>query len=363
MDRRCARGSVVTLRLDGEVAVGEFVVELDLHVERGETVAIVGPNGAGKTTVLRAIAGLTPLITGRLTLDDDEWDVPDRDVFVAAERRRVGYVFQRAHLFDHLSVCDNVAFGLRAKGVDRGSARERAAAMLDRLDARDLVDRRPSQLSGGQAQRVALARALVIEPAVLLLDEPMAALDASARGAVRRDLHRWIGGLDGHRIVVTHDPVDAHALADRVVVLEAGSVTQVGTMAELAAAPRSAYAADLLGTNMRPGVLQAHDLTLPGGTTLRVGAHELADGAALATIRPAAIALHRDHPEGSPRNVWQTTVTAIDQVDDRVRVQLDEPLDLVVEVTAAGLAALDVGVGDAVWASVKASEIGVVADG
>jgi molybdate transport system ATP-binding protein len=238
--------------------------------------------------------------------------------------------------------------------------------MLERLGMGQFAHRRPPTLSGGQAQRVALARALVNRPAVVLLDEPLAALDASARGAVRHELRGWLSDpdvADAARVLVTHDPVDAHALADRVVVLERGHVVQRGTLAELAAAPRSSYVADLMGTNLLRGELRGGTFLVGGIGELAVGAHDVADGDSFAAIRPAAIALHRNRPEGSPRNVWATTVTGIDRSIDRVRVRTGPPFVLVVEVTDAGLAALDVDVGDAVWASVKASEISVVADG
>ena len=352
----------MTLRLDGTIALGDFSVAIDLVVERGETVALVGPNGAGKSTVLRAIAGLTALTSGRLTHDGMPWDDPSAGTLVRPQHRAAGLMFQQYRLFEHLDARENVAFGLRATGSDRASAHRIADEMLARLGVAMVAGRRPSALSGGQAQRVALARALVTEPAVLLLDEPLAALDVSARGAVRRDLRAAIGAIDACRIVVTHDPVDAHTLADRVVVLEHGGVTQAGTVAELAAAPRSPYVADLMGPNLIRGVLADGTLTSDSGAELSVGAHEAVDGPAVATIRPAAIALHRDRPEGSPRNVWTSTVVGVDISSGRVRVRLGEPLDFVVEVTAAGFAALGVEPGDAIWASVKASEVAVVAD-
>ena len=352
----------MTLRVAGALRVGELLVEIDLTVERGHTVALVGPNGAGKSSVVRTICGLHALESGRIEVDGATWDAPADDVFVAAEVRRVGVVFQDYRLFDHLSVRENVAFGLRATGTSRRAARAIAERMLERFGIDGAADRRPAELSGGQAQRVALARALAIDPQVLLLDEPMAALDVSARGAVRRDLAAWISDVDGYRLLVTHDPVDAHALADHVVVLEHGRITQEGTMADLAAAPRSDYVAELIGTNLLRGRLEGDHLEVDGGATWFVGAHHVGDGPVIATIRPAAVALHRSRPEGSPRNVWQSTVAGVDTADGRVRVRLDAPHPMVVEVTAAGFAALETGPGHPVWASVKASEITLVAD-
>lgn len=352
----------MSLSLAGTIDVGGSTIDIEVEVERGETLALVGPNGAGKSTVLRAIAGLTGLASGTLTHDGTVWDDPSAGVLIRPQERRVGIVFQQYRLFEHLDALDNVAFGLRAAGVERGNARRSAADALDRLGVATVSGQRPSTLSGGQAQRVALARVLVTEPSVLLLDEPLAALDVSARGAVRRDLQQVIGGVDAVRIIVTHDPVDAHALADRVVVLESGRVTQVGTVAELAAAPRSSYVADLMGTNLVRGRLDRGTLVVVGGASFEIGAHDVADGPIIATIRPASVALHRSRPEGSPRNVWHTTVDGVDVSDGRVRVRLGSPFEFVVEVTAAGYESLEVGPGDRVWASVKASEISVVAD-
>ncbi len=352
----------MTLEIAGALRVGDLRVEVDIEVARGQTVALVGPNGAGKTSLVQAVAGLHALESGRIEIDGIVWDAPADDVFVPPEQRRVGVVFQDYRLFGHLSARENVAFGLRATGTARRTARAAAERTLDRLGVGAVADDRPGALSGGQAQRVALARALTIEPRVLMLDEPMAALDVSARGAVRRDLREWIASVDGYRMLVTHDPVDAHALADRVVVLERGRITQVGTMAELAAAPRSDYVADLMGTNLVRGRLDGDHLDVDGGGMLFVGAHHVGDGPVIATIRPAAVALHRGRPEGSPRNVWETTVVGVDVADGRVRVRLGGPYPLVVEVTGAGFAALDAQPGSSVWASVKASEIALVVD-
>ncbi len=357
----------MTLRIDAEIEIADFRVEVDLDVEPGESVALVGPNGAGKSTIVRAIAGLQPISSGRISFGGHVWDDPRAARFVHPRRRRVGAVFQQYLLFDHMTALENVAFGLRAEGTDRHDARRRALDLLGRLGIGDVASQRPASLSGGQAQRVALARALAIEPQVMLLDEPLAALDASARGAVRHDLQRWMHGTNDSigsacRLVVTHDPVDAHALADRVVVLERGRITQRGTMAELAAAPRSSYVADLMGTNLLHGILRGSTFAVDAGGALTVGAHEAPDGEAIAAVRPSAISLHPTRPDGSPRNVWPTTIVGVDRSADRVRVRLGLPLPLVVEVTAAGLDALHAAPGDEVWASVKASEVTVVAD-
>ncbi len=347
----------MSLRLDIGVDLGDFSLTAAFTVERGETVALVGSNGAGKSTVLRAIAGLQPIDRGQIVFDGTVWDDPSTATFVAPEHRRVGVVFQQYLLFDHLTALDNVAFGLRARGVSAAEARRRSRVLLTDLGVVFVAPQKPETLSGGQAQRVALARALAIDPEVLLLDEPLAALDVEARAAVRRDLKVRLDQTDAARIVVTHDPVDAYALADRVIVLERGCVTQSGTMFDLASAPRTSYVAELLGTNLIRGVLRGDLLVTAAGTELVVGAHDLADGEVLAAVRPQAISLHRERPDGSPRNVWQAEILNIDRGSDRVRVRLGSPFALVAEVTPSGLAVLERGVGDQVWVSVKASEV------
>jgi molybdate transport system ATP-binding protein len=340
----------ITLRL------GALDLRVALRVAAGETVALLGPNGAGKTTVLRCLAGLRPIDAGSIRIAGTVVDDPAAGVFVPADRRRVGVVFQDYLLFAHLDALDNVAFGLRARGTGRGEARRQARAWLERLGLRDHLHDRPRTLSGGQAQRVALARALVTDPDLLLLDEPLAALDAATRTSVRRDLRRHLDDHPGARLLITHDPVDAHVLADRVVVIEAGRIVQTGTTAEITARPRSAYVAQLVGVNLVPGTLSATTLDA-GDVRLSVGVDRAPDGAVLATIAPTAVALHRAPPAGSTRNRWATTVDTIDHHHERVRVTLAGPLRITAEITAGALAELDLRPGDAIWASVKATEI------
>ena len=335
--------------------LGSLDLAIDIEAKAGEVVAILGPNGAGKTTLLRCLAGLQPIDEGRISLGDVILDEPATDTFVAAEHRPVSVVFQDYLLFAHLSALDNVAFGLRARRVPRNKAREQASEWLERLGLTDHAQHRPATLSGGQQQRVALARALATNPKLLLLDEPLAALDAATRTTVRRDLRDHLARFDGVRILITHDPLDAYALADRVVIVESGAVTQTGTLAGIAAHPRSRYVAQLVGTNLLAGTIVGTTFTTAQGATLVVDGE--ADGAAYAAIAPSAIALYRTPPDGSPRNVWSTTIADIDRTFDRVRVSLGDPLPLTAELTTAGLAALDRHPGEAIWASVKATEI------
>lgn len=349
------------MRLDAHLRVqrGGFDLDAALTAAAGEVVAVVGPNGAGKTTILRAIAGDLPLDAGRLVLGDRVLDDPAARTWVPPEQRRIGTVHQDLLLFPHLRAVDDVAFGLRCQGVPRREARRAAVDWLERFDVGHRADARPSGLSGGQAQRVALARALAIEPDLLLLDEPLAALDAGTRPQTRRDLRRWLAAYEGPTLLVTHDPVDALLLADRVVVLEDGRVSQAGTLHEVTARPRTRYVAELMGTNLLRGRAEGTSVTLAGGAALHVG--EPAAGEVFATVAPTAVSLHREAPEGSARNRWPMTVREVDAAGSRVRVALDGPVPLVAEVTPAAVADLELRPGSPCWASVKATEISVYA--
>jgi molybdate transport system ATP-binding protein len=332
-----------------------FELDIDLVAEPGEVVALLGPNGAGKTTAFHCLAGLLALDAGRIDLDDQCLDDPDADVFVVPERRPVAVVFQDYLLFPNLTALENVAFGLRARGMPKNEARTRAHAWLERVGLTEHARQRPRSLSGGQAQRVALARALATEPRLLLLDEPLAALDAATRGDVRRDLRRHLSTFDGVRLLVTHDPVDAYALADRVIILEAGRVAQAGTLADVTARPRSRYIAELVGVNLITGTAALGTFTTVTGG--RIVPADPISGPAFAVIQPHAVALYTSPPDGSPRNVWAATVIDIDRQADRVRVRLDGSVPLVAEITPAALEALILRPGDKIWASVKATEI------
>jgi molybdate transport system ATP-binding protein len=345
------------LHADIQVELGDFHLDVSLDVDDGEVVALLGPNGAGKTTALRAIAGLQPLDAGRLELDGAVLDDPVADRFVPTAQRPVGVVFQDYLLFPRLSALDNVAFGLRARGLPKADARQQARGWLERLGLADHAAAKPRTLSGGQAQRVALARALATEPRLLLLDEPLAALDAGARRHVRSELRRHLASFAGGRLLVTHDPVDALVLADRLVIVEAGRVTQAGDPASVVARPASTYVAQLVGVNLLHGTAtDAHIVRLAGGAELTV-ADPAPDGEVAVAIRPQAVALHRHQPEGSPRNSWKATVADVEPDHDRVRVTLAGPVPLTAEITPAALAELDVTPGATLWASVKAVDL------
>ncbi len=226
---------------------GDFRLDVSFDVADGETLAVLGPNGAGKSTILRCLLGLVPLDSGRVTLDDRVIDDTENDVYGQPETRRIGAVFQDYLLFKHLSVVDNVAFGLRAGGAKKDESRLAARALLERFDVDHLAERHPSQLSGGEAQRVALARALAIEPRALLLDEPLAALDVTTRRSVRDELAAFLATFDGPRVIVTHDPADARRLAQRVLIVEHGLVVQHGPILDVIRHPATPYVAALFG--------------------------------------------------------------------------------------------------------------------
>ncbi|GAA1734138.1 ABC transporter ATP-binding protein [Luedemannella helvata] len=333
---------------------GTFALSASLDVAAGEVVALLGPNGAGKSTALRSLAGLLALDSGSIVVDGAVWDAPAADVFVPARARSVGVVFQDYLLFPHLSALDNVAFGLRTRGLSTRAARAAATRWLDRFGLGPLGGRRPARLSGGQAQRVALARALAPHPRLLLLDEPLAALDAATRQEVRADLRHHLASPERATVVVTHDPLDAMVLADRIVVLESGTVTQSGTPAEITRFPRTDYIARLVGLNLYRGAASGHVVTLPNGTTVTCA--DSLDGPAFVAFAPAAVALHRTRPDGSPRNLWPATVTGLERHGDNVRVRLDGDVPMAADVTAAGVAALSLTLGTEVWAAVKATE-------
>jgi molybdate transport system ATP-binding protein len=352
---------VAGLAADLTVRRDAFTLELALTSGPGEVVVLLGPNGAGKSTALRSLAGLLALDAGRIEVDGAVLADPARGTYVPPHQRPVGVVFQDYLLFPHLTVLDNVAFGPQARGVRRPDARRQAAGWLDRIGIADLAGARPRSISGGQAQRVALARALATEPALLLLDEPLAALDARTRLQVRAELRRHLSGFAGATVVVTHDPVDAAVLGDRLVVIENGRVVQSGPPADVARQPRTDYVARLVGLNLLAGQAVGAQVRLPGGGT--VTAAESSEGEVYAAFRPAAVALFLARPAGSPRNVWPGRIVGLEPHGDGVRVEVGGAPDpagiLLAEVTPAAVAELGLVPGVEVWAAVKASDIDV----
>lgn len=348
-DGRAPGATALDARLTG-------FTELALTAEGGTTLAVVGPNGAGKTTLLRALLGLPTRSHAALRLGASDLTT------APPHRRSTAWVPQSPALFPHLTALANTAYGPRAQGVPRAEARAAAQRWLDRLDVGHLADRRPGQLSGGQAGRVALARALAARPRLLLLDEPLAALDQTTRARVRTTLRRHLDDFDGVCLIVTHDPVEAVSLADRVLVLEDGRTVQDAPPAEVSRHPRSPWVARMLGHNAWAGTATADGLRTPDGT-LVIAAEPLPPGAnALAVIAPEAVSLHRDRPTGSPRNVWSGTVGELTAVGSRLRVLVTSAAapDLVAEITPGAAADLGLREGSEVFTSVKATEVVLV---
>ena len=335
--------------------LGTLELDVEFEVAPGRIVGLLGPNGAGKTTLLRVLAGLLAPDEGRVVLDDIVLDDTSRGVHVPPEDRPVGVVFQHYVLFPHLSALENVAFGLRSRGVPKAEARRTAAEWLSKVGLEGFVSNKPKQLSGGQAQRVALARALATQPRLLLLDEPLAALDASTRLETRRELRRQLDGYDGVRLLVTHDPMEAIALAERLIVLEGGRISQTGSPSEISEQPRSRYVADLVGVNLYRGWAENDEVHI--GAAGRLVAPGAGRGEVFAVVHPRAVALYRTPPGGTPRNVWEGTVEGLDLEGERVRVRVNGPLPIVAEVTPAAVADLRLGDGGSIWASVKATEV------
>lgn len=350
----------MTSFLDAHVVVRRttsgFGLDTRLIAEPGDVVAVIGPNGAGKSTLVRALAGLVPLDDGHVVCDGETWD-DGAGRARPVQGRRTGMVFQQQLLFPHLTALGNVAFGLRARGVRRGEATRLAQGWLDRLGVGDLSARRPHEVSGGQAQRVSVARALATEPRLLLLDEPLAALDVGAAMSLRVELARHLGEFTGVSVLVTHDALDTLTVANRVVVLDAGRVVQTGTPAEVAQRPQTEHVARLMGLNVLRGHSSGTLVRLPDGTDLVTSTPYT--GQVNACFSPAAVTLTTEPPTGSARNRWQGTVRSVVPHGAAVRVHLVGAATLIADVTPASAAALHLVPGANVWAAVKAMEIDV----
>lgn len=376
------------LRVELTLEQERFVLDARLRVERGETLVVVGESGAGKSTLLRSIAGLAWPDRGRITCDEETWFAASdgaRSTRVPAWQRDVGYVPQEYALFPHLSVAENIAFGLRARGDGATAIAARVEELLAMLKLSDLRARCPASLSGGQAQRVALARALALAPRVLLLDEPMAALDTETRRTVRMELRQVLASAERATILVTHDPIEAAVFGDQILVLEAGKVTQSGSSAELLRHPRTPYVAQLLGANLFRGRLERGDgagdheggrnhvgardhpsrggdagarVRTGDGTIVLARAGEPVD--TFAVIDPREIVVHLHPPEGSAQNVFTGPIAELvpePPFGDTVRVVIGSDPVLVAEVTRAVVASLGLAPGRMVHAAFKATGV------
>lgn len=342
--------------------VADRDVDVRLDVPGGGVVALLGPNGSGKSTLLQAISGLVAPDEGRVVVGGEVFVDTARGVFRPAHDRGLGVLTQDPLLFPHLSVEANVAFGPRSRGRGRRAAREAAHRWLDALGVGDLAARRPTQLSGGQAQRVGLARALAVEPAVLLLDEPLAALDIAVAAALRPLLRRLCREPGRTTLLVTHDLLDVLALADRIAVIEGGRVVEVGETTQVLRAPRSAFAARLLGVNLVPGTASGEAVITADGVRV-VGVGDVTDGAhAVAVFAPSAVSVFGQVPAGSPRNIWRSVVeelvpTAAGAVQVRARAQ---GVGIVAaDITPAAVAELGLAPGGSVYLAVKAQEVAI----
>jgi molybdate transport system ATP-binding protein len=340
------------LEADIRLQLSRLALNAAFTVAAGEVVALLGPNGSGKSTTLRALTGLLPLAGGRVALDGTVLEEPERGVKVAAERRPIALMFQDYLLFPHLSALENVAFGLRCRGVSKQEARQKAAQAMERLGLNGIAQARPGSMSGGQQQRVAMARALVTDPRLLLLDEPLAALDASVKTTVRRVLRDVLRQSKAANVLVTHDLLDAVALSDKMIVLEDGAIVQAGTPAEVTARPRSRYVADLTGVNLLRGTAHGTVLDVDGGGRITCAAP--AAGPTLAVIAPAAVAVSRQRPEAEPGgrevNSWRGQVSAVDLMGDRVRVRIEGTPPITAEVPPAAVDKLKLDEGGDLWA-------------
>lgn len=338
------------MTLEIEASVPDRDVEVALEVADGETLAVIGPNGAGKSTVLSLVAGLLRPAQGTVRLDGRV--LTDDRTFVPPHDRRVALLSQDPLLFPHLSVRDNVAFGPRSAGAGRRTSRQAAHRWLSEVGVDDLAARKPSQVSGGQGQRVALARALAAEPRLLLLDEPMAALDVAVQPALRQTLKRVLAGRT--TVLVTHDVLDALLLADRVVVMDGGRVVEAGPTTDVLERPRSAFAARIAGLNMVAGTWRDGAVSGIRGIPTEPAA---SDGdAVVAVFRPSAVAVFREAPGGSPRNSLPVTITDLEPRGDQVRIRAGH---LAADVTPLAAAELDLAPGLQVVFNIKASEVSI----
>ena len=345
------------LEADIQLRLSRLSLDAAFTVAPGEVLALLGPNASGKSTTLRALVGLLPLAGGRIVLDGLVLEDPAQHVRVPPEKRPISLMFQDYLLFPHLSALENVAFGLRSTGTDKKEARQKASQTLARLGLDGLAEAKPGSMSGGQQQRVAMARALVTDPKLLLLDEPLAALDVSTKTDVRRLLRDVLRQSNAANVLVTHDLLDAVALGDRMVVIENGAIVQTGTPAEVTARPRSAYVADLTGVNLLRGTTQGTLLDIDGGGQLTHA--DPATGPTLAVIAPAAVSVSRQRPGPPQGNTWPGRISAVDLMGDRVRVRIEGKPVITAEVAPAAVDELKLDDGGELWATVSPAAITV----
>jgi molybdenum ABC transporter ATP-binding protein len=338
------------LTLD-QVTVPLRTFRLELSLEVGSTVALVGPSGAGKSTVLNTIAGLVKPAAGSIRCDEETWFDAGRGVFVRPEDRRVGLVFQDYALFPHLTVRQNIEY----------ARRHPADEYLERFQIGHLQDARPGALSGGERQRVALARALARDPEILLLDEPLSALDAHTKVDVRAELQELLAGLEIPTLLVTHDFEDAAALADQVGVIVEGRLRQTGTPVDLVAHPADPFVASFTGANLlhgQPDGAEANTtrVRLEDGTV--ISTTDRGEAAVTLAVYPWDVTISRTQPDDSAMNVIAGSITAVTELGNRARVTIG-PLSA--EITVDSLRRLGLEPGQQAFASFKATGTRIVA--
>ncbi len=370
MARDAATTAPADLHAQVALRQGDFHLDVAVDVPAGLVLAVVGPNGSGKSTLLHVIAGLLRPERGTVTLGERSLTDASAGTLLPPRDRRVGLLSQDPALFPHLSALENVAFGPRSTGQRPRPARERAQHWLEQVGMSAHARHRPGRLSGGQQQRVAIARALAAEPDVLLLDEPLAALDVQTAPQVRQLLAEQVRASGTTTVIVSHDVLDAVVLADRIAVLHEGRVAEQGPVADVLGAPRTPFAATLAGVNLLPGELLADrrvrtslgewQLADPGadGSPARMGRGQ----ACVLRIRPSAVEIHAERP-GEP-NVARTTVRWVEPADGGVRLRLSGSPELVADVPAARVDPAWLRAGAQVWLRVDPRDIraGAAAD-
>jgi molybdate transport system ATP-binding protein len=349
------------IRVTVSKALRDFSLDVDFTVNEGQCLVLVGPTGCGKTTTLRLIAGLADADEGSIELDGEFLLDTKRRLSLPPQRRHVGVVFQDYALFPHLSVLRNVTYGAAARGVPRAQAEALAREALERVQLPGLEHVKPTQLSGGQQQRVALARALASGARMLLMDEPMSALDPHTRRQVRSELRALISDVGLQTICVTHDVADALTLGDVIGVMKQGKIVQLGDRRELLSQPRDAFVAEFLGINLLSGTARQQE---EGLAAVTVGPHtfySLSDlsGEVMMTFHPSDVSLSLTPPESSAMNVFRGRVSSLSHLGGRTRVTVEDGISIIVELTHSSEERLGLESGKEVYASFKASALQV----
>ena len=336
--------------LDARVILNRdsLTLDVELQLQHGEVIAVLGPNGAGKTSLLHALLGWLELESGWIMVDGEVIDSPDTDSYVPPQHRPFGMVFQDGLLFPHMSVEKNILFGA---GKDFN-----LKPLAESLQANEILAKFPSELSAGERQRAAIARSLAARPKVLFLDEPFSALDIQGKRRGRSLLKEALAiGVSGC-LIVTHDLVDAFTLADRVMIIEGGKLTQFDVPDRIRSRPGSEWIADLVGWNYYEGIGEGSVVTLPHGTTIFTAQDDL-DGPTSISINPASVSIFKSQPSGSPRNSWLSSIQNIEILDGRARVSLVGEIDICADITTAAANELRQSISSEVWVSVKATEV------